>query len=70
MVDLSYSNPLTSNKKGFTSDPTLLINFHYLQYITNVFNMKASRVLLQKQNIFRLKTELSNFAEEGATLRQ
>lgn len=56
MVDLSYSNPLTSNKKGFTSEPTLLINFHYLQYITNVFNMKASRVLaITKTKYFQIK---------------
>lgn len=66
MVDLSYSNPLTSNKKGFTSEPTLLINFHYLiQYITNVFNMKAARVLLQKQNISDLRLSYQTLLKRG-----
>lgn len=66
MVDLSYSNPLTSNKKGFTSEPTLLINFHYLiQYITNVFNRKAARVLLQKQNISDLRLSYQTLLKRG-----
>lgn len=66
MVDLSYSNPLTSNKKGFTSEPMLLINFHYLiQYITNVFNRKAARVLLQKQNISDLRLSYQTLLKRG-----